>query len=315
VRFRQTGQNTADAVRNLARALGVDPGSAGFAGLKDRHAVTSQWASFFGADEARALEVAVPGLEVLEAKRHPHKLRTGHLKANRFRILLRDAPVDAANTAHALLSELSERGAPNFYGEQRFGHAGENIARAERWLLEGGRAPKSRFERKLLVSVWQARWFNVYLARRMRARGLHQALRGDLMRREDSGGMFTADDVAEAQARLERFELSATGPILGEDMRWPTHDALELERALLAETGITPERLRELRKLAPGSRRVLRIRPACVSVEPTPIGLWLGFELPKGAYATVILRELLKPEGDEAAEQDDDESEIAGSEG
>ncbi len=295
VRFQKTELNTPEAVRRIAEALGVDAREAGWAGLKDRRAVTSQWASFHRADPDAARALVLPGIEILEAARHPHKIRTGHLRSNRFLIRIRGAREHLA-AAGQMLEQLSRLGAPNYYGEQRFGRDGANLTRARAWLLEGGPPPRDRFQRKLIASTLQSEIFNQWLAARVRTGALDRVVQGDLMRKEDSGGLFIASDVGEATERMQRWEISPTGPMLGAKMRWPEGEAERVERALCEHWGLTTERLEQLRTLLPGTRRVARIRPADVRLGEYPEGLEVAFTLPKGSYATVILRELLKPD-------------------
>jgi tRNA pseudouridine13 synthase len=293
VRFEKTGLNTPAAVTQLARALDSDPSQAGWAGLKDRHAVTTQWASFFRADAARARALELPGIRVLDAHPHPHKIRTGHLRGNRFRIRVVSGD-DPLPIAEQVLAELASHGAPNYYGEQRFGIDDGNLERALRWLREGGPAPRDRFQRKLLVSTWQSSLFNRWLAARVARGELGRAREGDVMRKEDSGGIFVSDDLAADQLRMDGWEISPTGPMFGSKMRWPTGEAERVERALWAEHGLDEAVVSRLGALAEGTRRVARIRPAETQVSADAEGVVLAFVLPKGAYATVILRELLK---------------------
>jgi tRNA pseudouridine13 synthase len=296
VRFEKTGLTTPQAIAELARALGVDAARAGHAGLKDKHAVTTQWASFEGADAARAATLALPAIRVLEASPHPHKIRTGHLRANRFRIRIADAGAGAADTAGELLGELHASGVPNYYGEQRFGRDGGNVEAALRWLRDGGTPPRDRCQRKLLVSAWQSDLFNRWLADRLLRGELARAVPGDVMRKEDTGGVFVAEDAVEAQTRVESWAISPTGPMFGTRMRSAALDAGERERELWAARGIADAALAKLGKLAEGTRRVARIRPADVEVQSAGEDLLLAFTLPKGAYATVVLRELQKPD-------------------
>jgi tRNA pseudouridine13 synthase len=295
VRFRKTDLNTPDAVRRIAEALGVDAREAGWAGLKDRRAVTVQWASFHRGDAAAALALDLPGIEVLDALGHPHKIRTGHLRSNRFLIRIRGAREHLA-TAGQVLERLALHGAPNYYGEQRFGHDRNNLARARAWLLEQGPPPRDRFQRKLLASTLQSEIFNQWLAARVREGAFERPVPGDLMRKEDSGGLFVAHDLAEATERMQRWEISPTGPMMGAKMRWPEADAERIERVLCERWGLDEERLSRLRTLLPGTRRVARVRPADVQLDAYSEGIEVAFTLPKGAYATVILRELMKPD-------------------
>ena len=124
-------------------------------------------------------------------------------------------------------------------------------------------------------------------------------------------GLFIAADLDDAQSRLSSWQISPTGPIFGAEMRWPERDALELERALWDAQGMQPEMLQRLRKWMPGSRRVARIRPADVHVLPFDDGIELAFTLPKGAYATVVLRELLKSDAVDASDPDSDSEAVS----
>jgi tRNA pseudouridine13 synthase len=121
---RKRGLGTFEAVRRLGAALGVPEREIGYAGLKDARAVTTQWLSVPAACEERARTLALPQLNVLEARRHGNKLRIGHLRGNRFSIVVRDAAPGGAERAAAILDELLRRGAPNYFGEQRFGARG-----------------------------------------------------------------------------------------------------------------------------------------------------------------------------------------------
>jgi tRNA pseudouridine13 synthase len=124
------------------------------------------------------------------------------------------------------------------------------------------------------------------------------------MRKEDTGGMFVANDVAEAAARMDRWEISPTGPMFGAKMRWPEGDALQLEQALCERAGLDEARLARHRAFLPGTRRVARVRPEALTCVASETGLDVAFTLPKGAYATVILRELLKPDAANAGEDE-----------
>jgi len=294
LRIRKRDLTTPQAVRRLAEALGVDPGAAGWAGLKDRHAVTEQWVSLHRADPSGARELALEGVEILEAVPHEAKLRTGHLRGNRSRLRVRGPPADRLADVERVLELLSRLGVPNYFGEQRFGREQDNYIRAHRWIVEGGRPPRARFDRKLLASAFQAELFNRRVAARVRAGALGRIEDGDLVRKEDTGGLFVVEDVSEAQGRADAWLLSPTGPMFGPKMRWPERAARGAEEALLAEAGVAAEHLSRLGRSGEGTRRPVRIRPLEASLEPCEDGFVVAFTLPKGAYATVVMEEVLK---------------------
>ncbi|GAB4198657.1 MAG: tRNA pseudouridine(13) synthase TruD [Sandaracinaceae bacterium] len=299
VRFEKRGLDTERAVRAIASVLGTAPRDVGFAGLKDRHAVTTQWASFARRpgrlDERAVLEGAsIPGVRILEVARHGNKLRTGHLAGNRFVLRLRGVATDRIVDLERTLAWLATHGTPNYFGAQRFGRDGDNVARARRWIVEGGRPPERPFERKLLVSALQSSIFNALLAGRVRTGELGRIVDGDLVRKEDTGGLFVADDLAEVQARADRFEVSATGPMVGAEMRWPEREARRREEEAMAMAGLEHAHLARFRRAGEGARRPYRIAVRYPELHVDPDGVVISFTLPSGAYATEVIRELTR---------------------
>lgn len=293
------GLTTREVVRALAGALSVPEREVGFAGLKDKQAVATQWLSFPVARDPDPAALAGEGFRVLRASRHENKLRTGHLRGNRFRVVVRGGDPEAAR---AVALALAGRGLPNFYGRQRFGAEGNNAA-VGRALLQGRidseaarRAARDRFLRRLCISAWQSRLFNRWLAERIGDGLFARALPGDVMRRLPAGGFFTCQDPALDQPRLERFEISPAGPMFGHRMPPAGGEAAAREARLIEAEGVAPADLaRRGRGEAEGARRAARL-PLAVELEPLPGGYAAAFELPAGAYATVALGELVKGE-------------------
>jgi tRNA pseudouridine13 synthase len=293
VHFEKVGLDTREAVRRIAAALGVDPRDTGWAGLKDRHAVTTQWASFYRGDPARLARATIEGVRILRTERHFHKLRTGHLRGNRFRILLRGAPPEALEDVRAVLSTLAARGVPAYFGKQRFGVGRTNVERARAWLIQGGPPPRDRFERKLLVSVLQAELFNMLCAERVREGTYADVIDGDLCRKEETGGLFVATDLPTERERAARFEISATGPMFGDAMCWPEGEARRREEEVLARAGLDRAAMARFAKWGAGTRRPYRARLRAPEAALVPDGILVAFELPPGMYATVVIREIL----------------------
>jgi tRNA pseudouridine13 synthase len=294
VRFEKRNLTTREAVTRIATALQVNPRDAGVAGQKDKHAVTTQWASFQGATPEAALGLALTDIRILEASPHPHKLRTGHVHANRFVLLIREA-TDVAGTRE-VLAHLERIGLPNYYGEQRFGVGERNVTRAHAMLRGEMPAPRDRFERKLLMSALQSALFNEWLALRIQDGLFESAVPGDVFRKESTGGLFTDADTALSLRRMQAWEISPTGPMFGAKMRRPEGEADAREQAILARSGVDIDMLTRHAKYGEGTRRSARVRPVDCSCELDRENgaLRLSFELPSGAYATTLLREVMK---------------------
>ena len=306
VRIEKRGLSTPRAAELIARALGVNPRDVGWAGMKDRHAVTRQTLSLpppCTPEAACALQV--PGISVLEAVRHRHKLRTGHVASNHF--TLRICAIDGDETvavarAQDILDALARApGCPNYFGAQRFGKDGDNadIGRAlvTGAPLPGGmRKPRGR-KLRLFVSALQSRLFNEYLAGRMRDGQFRQVLAGDILQKRISGGSFACEEPAREQARVEAGELVPTGPMFGHKvMRAPEGTAARArEDALLLAHGLTLEAFASVGKLGVGTRRPLAVALSEPSVKTSGVGaIELCFGLPAGAYATAVVREVVK---------------------
>jgi tRNA pseudouridine13 synthase len=290
-------RTTKDAARALCDLVGAKLDDAGWAGLKDRHAITRQWISLHtpATPEASALEAE--GVRVLEVSRHGNKLRTGHLRGNRFRLRLTN--VDPADDARVqgVLDRLVAQGLPNYFGSQRFGFEGKNIPAAYAWLVAGERAPREPFLRKLFASSLQAALFNAWLGTRIERGLLATALDGDVMRKEDTGGVFVSADADADQARVDSWEISPTGPMFGPSMRSPERTALALEQEVSSTWQIDPSCFERARKLAEGTRRPARVRPEGVELRRDGADLCLAFQLPRGAYATTLVAEITKSHG------------------
>ena len=312
ITFRKRGLTTPDAVRALGRALEVDPRGAGWAGMKDRHAVTTQTVSF-ALPMARdaviaASKIAIPGLDVIEAQRHDNKLKPGHLLGNRFTIVLRGLDPAHLAAARAALDEAGRVGVPNAFGPQRFGRDGDNPARALAWLAGKERGPRDRRDQRMLFSALQSLLFNDLLARRVAAGTWSSVLAGDVAKKHDSGGLFdvplSGPELDDAEARAAACAITATGPMYGAKMRWPAGEPLALERAVLDASELDDARLEALRSLGEGTRRALRleVKEMAVSDEGAPLpgtnlaggatqasSIIVRFVLPKGGYATTVL--------------------------
>lgn len=303
VRIEKRGLTTRFAAGQIAKALGIAERDIGIAGMKDRHAVTRQWLSLpppVTPDAVTAL--AIDGLAILETIRHGHKLRTGHVRRNRFVLRVRGAVAGAAERARAILDALARApGAPNWYGEQRFGRDGDNAQKGRELLASGKRGRDKKLDR-LFISSLQSELFNQWLTARIED-GLYRAvLAGDICHKT-GGGMFGSDDPATDTARLVAGELVVTGPMFGDKMRRPADasPAAEREAAVLARAGLTLESFAPVRAFAEGTRRDAAIAVADWQVtagdaDPASDGetFEVSFALPGGAYATAVMREVMK---------------------
>jgi tRNA pseudouridine13 synthase len=314
VRFTKTGLTTLDAVRAIAVALGCDPRDAGYAGMKDKRAVATQTISLHAArgmdarDLAlRALDLAIDGISVASAAPHHHKIKPGHLAGNRFAIVLRGVPTARLGEVAAAFDRIAREGVPNAFGAQRFGVEGDNVERALAWLTGRERGPRDRRVQRLLWSSVQSAVFNRVLEARRGDGTWSKPIEGDVLKVRSSGGLFVCTDVQTDRVRAETGEVSPTGPIIGDRMQWPQGLPAELERRAMAETIGADFDLARTRRLGEGSRRALRLwvhEMRCETgeqngevVEPTAMEsgnaaacVRVYFVLPKGAYATTVLR-------------------------
>jgi tRNA pseudouridine13 synthase len=310
------------------------------AGLKDKRALTRQWFSLPAKFEERLSALgSVENIRVLETSKHSNKLKIGHLRGNQFRILLRGVvktsdewrvaaqvlsgeknqnPDPALSTLHsppstlhdsaaqasAILTSLAAQGVPNYFGPQRFGLGGQNAERGYD-LVTGKRVHVLPWLKKFLVSSLQSLLFNDWVQVRLEQNTFDQVIEGDVAKKHDSGGEFVVEDAEAENPRALRFEISATGPLYGKKYRESAGAARQIEDEILARYELTREHFD--RRF--GDRRLIRFPLADWSVEAGPEGLWVSFFLPKGAYATAVLRELMKrnPEEGEVEEAGEQE--------
>lgn len=346
---------TLEAIRRIAKALGVQERDMGYAGMKDSRGITRQTLSVPRVKPEALLALEIPGLTVLSAIRHRNKLKLGHLAGNRFSLKVRGVDPDAAERAEAVCAVLARRGVPNFFGPQRYGtqQNSHRIGRAillgnaqgavdaligspdsvdnERWKAaiaayrQGDLAeslslfpPSCRMERDILqrlvarpgawdkalhalnprlrslfLSAWQSAIFDAVL--RERLEDCDRVMAGDLAWKHANGACFLVEDPRAEAGRAEAFEISPSGPLFGGSMTPAAGEPRAIEERMLACEGLPPEGPPQgWPDRLSGGRRPLRVPLADPRIDREGDCLALDFTLPKGAYATALLREVMK---------------------
>lgn len=288
------GLTTRDLVLALMRQ-GLKEAEIGVAGLKDKHAVTRQWLSVPNRHAAALDALAeLEGVRVLERSRHRNKLGVGYLRGNRFTLRVRGTEPDAPARAAAILERLAAQGVPNYFGPQRFGRFGTNAVDGLK-LVRGERVPGGHRLKRFFLSALQSHLFNRLVALRVERGLLDRVLVGDWAKKRDTGGVFKVEDAERESLRALRGEISATAPLYGKKVRVSEGEAGALETEVLDAFGL---RWLDFRARH-GSRRPVRLFLEDVALTPEADGYTLTFSLPKGAFATTVLREVMKVEVDD----------------
>lgn len=349
------GITTLEAIRRVAQELRVPERDIGYAGMKDSVGITRQTISLQRIRPEDVVGRNIDGVTVVSAVRHGNKLKIGHLKGNRFRIIVRGVIADAAEIASAVIAVLTKRGVPNFFGHQRYGAQGNshligaamlrrdwrgavdclmgepeavrdeewraaigayqqgNVAEALRIMPRHLRGERDILQRlvarpdawdkafgvvhprmkKLYLSAYQSSLFDKVVERRLTE--IDRVVAGDLAWKHVNGACFLVEDPAIDAVRAALFEISATGPMFGSKMKQPGGAVLASEEKLLADEGISPEAFDLGMGLRmEGERRPLRVPLGDPFCSCDGGNLLLEFSLPKGSYATSVLREITK---------------------
>jgi tRNA pseudouridine13 synthase len=315
VRLLKRGATTIELRAAIADAAGLPERDVGYAGMKDKQAVTTQWVSV-PVPRTRPPEAwQLPeGFRVLEVTRHVNKLRIGHLAGNRFRIRLVALAPGAQARVAPLCERIAQAGIGNYFGSQRFGIGQRNLESALFALGRGRLGPRAGNRGKFLASVIQSEIFNRYLSARTEL-SRERVLAGDVVRLEGSRSVFVVEDVEREQPRLTARDIHLTGPMIGPKMKESTGRPLELERAAVASVGLDAQLLDALGRSAPGTRRDLLLWPSDLRHEAGEAGsLIVEFTLPAGAYASLVIRCLTRQDpwlGADREQADDVRSEPA----
>lgn len=269
----KTGTNTEWLSRQLAHHAQVPVRDVGYAGLKDRHAVTRQWFSVPRWHRPDWQAFHVDGIRVVDIQRHQRKLRRGAHDGNSFRIVLRDPTAYVEAFARERLAAISACGVPNYFGEQRFGRHGGNLQLADSWA-GGKRLPRPK--RSLAISTIRAFVFNEALSERVEQKNWNRLISGEKANLDGSASVFDIGEVdEELDRRCNEMDVHPSLELVGDGSRsGPAH-----WRAALAKARVEP------------GHRSLRLRVRELSSEVTENGVVLSFSLGKGAYATAVLRE------------------------
>jgi tRNA pseudouridine13 synthase len=349
------GITTLEAISRIAKKLKTPERDIGYAGMKDAVGVTRQTVSIQRLTPEKAFSLELDGVRVISAERHSNKLKVGHLKGNRFCVVIHGVSDAAAELVPAIVAILKKRGVPNYFGYQRYGaqgnshligaaiikrdwrgcvdrligdphavrdqewsaaicayHQGEldkalrlfpRHCRSERDVLQRLVARPGEYEKafsavhprlkKMYLSAFQSFLFDAAVSQRIE--GIDELMTGDLAIKHVNGACFLVEDAAAEQGRAAAFEISASGPMFGCKMKRPEGAVWELEHQILEQGGVDlpafdlPGGLR-----MEGERRPLRVPAGEISWSVSGEAVTLEFTLPKGSYATSLLREITK---------------------
>lgn len=267
----KNGANTAFVAQQLAEAASVPERDVGYAGLKDRYAITRQWFSIYlpKGETPDLTLLQHPEFKVLSQSRHVKKLRRGDLQGNRFRIVLRDVTGDR-DAIEANLKAVASHGAPNYFGAQRFGHDGGNVEQGRAMLAREIRVRNPK-KKGIYLSAVRSFVFNDVLALRIQQGLWGKTLPGDVM---DEAGR-------------------PTGPLWGRGRVITTDQAQALENGVAERHATLCDGMEHAG--LDQERRALVTSPAEMAWEwPQADQLVLTFSLPAGTYATSVLNEILR---------------------
>ena len=297
IHLTKTGITTKEVQKALAKIFDTKRRDVEFAGIKDKHAIASQYFSVWlynnqDPDLTYKLEEEMP-VKINSFKFHQRKLKKGHLHGNQFSIKIREPNVDteeALKRIKQIIEKTNQTGIPNFYGDQRFGIEGDNPQQGLE-ILKGERKISNKWLRQFLLASFQSHLFNYYLTKRIGEGLFHKIIPGDIAKKHETGGIFIVEDPETEQKRFDNKEICFTGPMFGKKMTQAKGKAYDFENSILEENEITPEELKKA-KLT-GTRRAGIILPSIEAMKEED-GIRVKFQLPKGSFATIVLREIMK---------------------
>ena len=310
--IRKKNLSTFEMVGAIARYLGIKQKEIGYAGLKDKHALTYQYISLPRKYEDRMKSFEHPNIKILESTYHNNKIRMGHLKGNRFFIRVKKISPTSAVKINEALGTIKQMGMPNFFGYQRFGNDGNNHIQGEK-IAKGEAREKNPRVKKLLINAYQSHLFNLWLSRRLEINSLvnsfelpeletllnmpnelvkkmkaqshpFKLIEGDVMEHYPHGRLFEFEGSEEDLERFNTRDITVTGLLCGKKVKHASLVAREIEKDF--DDTIN----------ADGARRYAWVYPTDIEGKFNAIEAQyeMHFTLPKGAYATVLIEEIAK---------------------
>lgn len=307
LKIRKKELTTWEMLDTISTHLGIRRRDIGYAGLKDKHAMTIQHISLMAIHEEKLRSFAHPQIKILDQVRHNNKIRIGHLKGNRFYLRFKKVLGIQKEMLDSVLTWIEKNGIPNYFGHQRFGMHGDNWEEGKK-ILAGELKMRDRRSREFLISAYQSYLFNHWLSKRIelcrlletfseaetegvmgfaegtlsqtkKQTSFFKVLQGDLLMHYPYGRVFYAEDPEAEAARFWDRDISPTGLLPGKKVKCSDGTARQLEV-------LFDEEIREQ-----GSRRYAWIFPTEITRKylPEKAHYELGFFLPKGSYATVLV--------------------------
>ena len=281
LRVQKIEMTTWDMIAEFAKFLNIPAEKVGYAGLKDKHATTTQYISVEAKYENAMKKFKNKQIKILKRIRHNHAIRMGDLAGNRFKINLYGVEQIEAGRIEKLALKSAKSGLPNYFGYQRFGRDGDSIEQAKSMIAGDIHIEDSKLKR-FLISIYQSQFFNEWLKERVlfsreNNNGVYKLLEGDIYQTPE-GKIFTPKSIP-----LKDFEdakVMPTGLLCGRGVYRARDEARKIEEKY--DDGFLYEK---------GLRRPAIIFPKDIVCKYNKdfAKLTLEFSLPKGSYATVFL--------------------------
>lgn len=316
---------TSEALKLISAHTGAKMKDFGFAGLKDKEGMTTQFISMPAIYEEDLETFYHEKIKILQSIRHNNKIKTGHLKGNSFFIRLKKVmPTDAKKLENAI-NLIKEQGFPNYFGYQRFGKFGDNYTLGEDILKkqleakEKGLKQKKKFNPKLnnfLISAFQSHIFNIWLSKRVELsrfvnefspkelkkiygfddetiknlkaqKQFFKMLKGDVLYHYPFGKTFLCEDLETELERFNKKDLSVAGLLFGKKALHSEGLAKEIEDEIYKNARVYED-------LENGTNRYAWIWADDLEFKYIEEKAWFSFSftLPKGSYATRLLEEI-----------------------
>jgi len=310
--IRKKNLATTDMIRIIAQHLGIKDREIGYAGLKDKHAMTKQYISIHKSLEEKLESFSHDGIKIVSKTYHNNKIKIGHLKGNRFYIKVKKVNPTSAKKIDEALKNITDFGMPNFFGYQRFGNDGTNHIDGEK-IAKGEKRERNPRVRKFLINAYQSHLFNLWLSRRLEINSLvnnfeakeiesllnmannevvklkeqkhpFKLISGDIMEHYPHGRLFNFNGEEEDIERFNNRNISVTGLLCGSKVKSSEGLAGIIEKEYNDTINVD------------GARRYAWVFPTEIEGRFNQIEAQyeFNFTLPKGSYATVLLEEIAK---------------------